>query len=518
MTPPTCRPGPTIEASAVLTVDYARLGVRPGDRLLDLGCGFGRHAYQAARLGAEVVASTPAPTRSARCPTPSGPWSTPGSSTPTEPGRRGPGRRPRPAVRRRQPSTGSSPRRCSSTSPTTSAAMAELARVLRPGGTMAVTVPRCGPEVVNWALSDEYHDVPGGHVRIYRRSQLVDRLERTGLRTGGQPPRPRPARPLLVAALPGRARPTTRHPAVAAYHRLLVWDIEKAPKVTRYAERVLNPLVGKSLVVYLEKPGARRRRDRPGAPTRRPRRRRCQEAGVRPIPEVPGPDVAPSRCWPRPVDRRAAAPGRDDPVVPGGHCDPWNHVEAAMALTVAGLDDEADRAYQWLVDTQLPDGSWFNYYLATGIEDPRLDTNVCAYLATGAWHRYVSTGDLDGPREAVAHGRGRASTSCCAGSGRRRHPVVARSLGLPRGVRPAHRLVVDLPQPALRHRLRRAPGPRAARLGAGRRPAGPRRGPRARRVRPEGGVRHGLVLPGAVRRAHRRGGPSPDRRSRGRPS
>jgi hypothetical protein len=82
------------------------------------------------------------------------------------------------------------------------------------------------------------------------------------------------------------------------------------------------------------------------------------------------------------------------PWFPGGHCDPWNHVETAMALTVAGFDAEADRAYQWLVDTQLPDGSWFNYYLATGVKDPRLDTNVCAYLATGAWHRYVSTGDL----------------------------------------------------------------------------------------------------------------------------
>jgi hypothetical protein len=81
---------------------------------------------------------------------------------------------------------------------------------------------------------------------------------------------------------------------------------------------------------------------------------------------------------------------------PGGHCDPWNHVETAMALTVVGMDDEADRAYQWLVDHQLPDGSWFNYYLATGVEDARLDTNVCAYLATGAWHRYISTDDLDG--------------------------------------------------------------------------------------------------------------------------
>ncbi|MHB1518953.1 MAG: prenyltransferase/squalene oxidase repeat-containing protein [Acidimicrobiales bacterium] len=81
---------------------------------------------------------------------------------------------------------------------------------------------------------------------------------------------------------------------------------------------------------------------------------------------------------------------------PGGHCDPWNHVESAMALTVAGMDAEADRAYRWLVDTQLPDGSWFNYYLATGVKDARLDTNVCAYLATGAWHRYLSTGEVDG--------------------------------------------------------------------------------------------------------------------------
>ncbi len=97
--------------------------------------------------------------------------------------------------------------------------------------------------------------------------------------------------------------------------------------------------------------------------------------------------------------RAIAALQRPDgmiPWFPGGHCDPWNHVESAMALTAAGMDAEADRAYQWLVDTQLPDGSWFNYYLTTGIEDARLDTNVCAYLATGAWHRYVSTEQVDG--------------------------------------------------------------------------------------------------------------------------
>ncbi len=89
---------------------------------------------------------------------------------------------------------------------------------------------------------------------------------------------------------------------------------------------------------------------------------------------------------------------RADGMIPwfeGGHCDPWNHVESAMALSVAGLDDEAALAYLWLAGTQLPEGCWFNYYLAeTGVKDPRLDTNVCAYVATGAWHHYVSTGDL----------------------------------------------------------------------------------------------------------------------------
>ena len=88
-----------------------------------------------------------------------------------------------------------------------------------------------------------------------------------------------------------------------------------------------------------------------------------------------------------------------------------------MALTACGFDDEADAAYGWLVDNQLPDGSWFNYYLGGGIKDPRLDTNVCAYLATGAWHRYVSTGDVDA-LAAVSRPSPPGSTSSCAGSGR----------------------------------------------------------------------------------------------------
>ena len=88
---------------------------------------------------------------------------------------------------------------------------------------------------------------------------------------------------------------------------------------------------------------------------------------------------------------------RHDGMIPwsdGGHCDPWNHTEAAMGLTVGGFHKEALLAYQWLADSQLPDGSWFNYYLpGVGVKDPRLDTNVCAYVATGAWHHFRVTGD-----------------------------------------------------------------------------------------------------------------------------
>ncbi len=78
---------------------------------------------------------------------------------------------------------------------------------------------------------------------------------------------------------------------------------------------------------------------------------------------------------------------------PGGHTDPWNHIESAMGLATCGLMAEAERAYQWLADIQRPDGSWHNYYTAAGIEDSKLDSNCIAYIATGVWHHWLSTAD-----------------------------------------------------------------------------------------------------------------------------
>jgi SAM-dependent methyltransferase len=237
----------------MLTVDLARLGVVPGDRLLDLGCGFGRHAFAAARAGASVVALDAGAEEVSSV---QGMWCAMAECGELDPAQVHTG-----AVRgdglALPFADGSFDRVIASEVlehiADDTGAMTELARVLRPGGTMAVTVPRLGPELVNWLLSDAYHQVPGGHIRIYRRSTLRRRLEAAGLvPTASHHAHGLHAPYWWLRCLVGPANDT--HPAVAAYHRLLVWDIVKAPAVTRTADRILNPLIGKSLVLYLRKP------------------------------------------------------------------------------------------------------------------------------------------------------------------------------------------------------------------------------------------------------------------------
>jgi hypothetical protein len=95
------------------------------------------------------------------------------------------------------------------------------------------------------------------------------------------------------------------------------------------------------------------------------------------------------------VDSIAAVQQPDGmiPWFPGGHGDPWNHVEAAMALDTGGRRAEAEAAYQWLVATQRPDGAWHRYYRDGRVEEDILDANVSAYVATGVWHHFKVTGD-----------------------------------------------------------------------------------------------------------------------------
>ena len=81
------------------------------------------------------------------------------------------------------------------------------------------------------------------------------------------------------------------------------------------------------------------------------------------------------------------------PWVPGGKADPWNMVEAAMALDAGGRHADARRALQWLVDQQLPHGGWYSYYSTDGVIDRTLDTNISSYIAVGAWQHFLATGD-----------------------------------------------------------------------------------------------------------------------------
>jgi len=76
------------------------------------------------------------------------------------------------------------------------------------------------------------------------------------------------------------------------------------------------------------------------------------------------------------------------------HTDPWNHVEGAMGLMLGGRDQEADHAFEWLLRTQRPDGSWAQSYGWDGsVLDADADTNMCAYIASGVWHRFLLTDD-----------------------------------------------------------------------------------------------------------------------------
>ncbi|MCB1643927.1 MAG: hypothetical protein KDI36_00670 [Pseudomonadales bacterium] len=84
------------------------------------------------------------------------------------------------------------------------------------------------------------------------------------------------------------------------------------------------------------------------------------------------------------------------PWFEGGMLDPWDHVESAMGLTIGKRFDEAQQAYYWLRDNQLENGTWLASYRHGEVEDgTRAESNFVAYVATGVWHYYLSTGDRD---------------------------------------------------------------------------------------------------------------------------
>jgi SAM-dependent methyltransferase len=236
----------------VLTVDFGRYPVDPGDRVLDLGCGAGRHAFEALRRGAIVMALDTSATELRSVQEMVAAMQAAGEVPPGAQARTVCGD----ATAMPFPD-GSFDRVIAAEVlehiPADQRALREIARVLRPGGQLAVTVPAWLPERICWSLSADYHNVPGGHVRIYTQPELGAKLAQAGLRPGGHHHAHGLHAPYwwLKCAVGVH---DDDHPLARAYHRLLVWDIMKRPAITRLAERALNPLIGKSLVIYADKP------------------------------------------------------------------------------------------------------------------------------------------------------------------------------------------------------------------------------------------------------------------------
>ncbi len=238
----------------MLTIRFDRLGLRPGDLVLDVGAGFGRHCFEVARRGGRVVALDYAADEVVGTRATLGGMVDAGEiSIERYVGvlRGDATKLPFPDATFDRVITSEVLEHIQDDV----SAIAEMVRVLKPGGTFAGTVPTWFPEKINWMLSDEYHAPKsvGGHVRIYTETELKAKLRTSGLDvTGSHHAHALHSPYWWLKCAVGPCREDSR--AVNIYKKFLEWDIIKGPKVTRIADRVLNPVLGKSLAVYGTKP------------------------------------------------------------------------------------------------------------------------------------------------------------------------------------------------------------------------------------------------------------------------
>jgi SAM-dependent methyltransferase len=237
----------------MLTVRFDRLGLQRGERLLDLGSGPGRHAFEAMRLGARVTAldysaadlkdlSAVAGAMLEGGEVPIDCWAGVANGDALDlpfPD----GAFDRVVVSEVLEHIWDDER-----------ALTEIARILRPGGRVAATVPTRWPERVAWAINWRYHDTPGGHVRVYRQHELENKLERAGFFLRGSHHAHALHSPYWWLKCAYGLDNTDAAP-VKRYHDFLCMCIERNPRWAAITERTLNPVLGKSVVLYGEKVG-----------------------------------------------------------------------------------------------------------------------------------------------------------------------------------------------------------------------------------------------------------------------
>jgi 2-polyprenyl-3-methyl-5-hydroxy-6-metoxy-1,4-benzoquinol methylase len=233
----------------MLTVDYDLLGIKDGERVLDVGCGEGRHSWEACKQSCLVCAldieevnlkkahytlhllEQQGETR--------GKWLLlKGDIT-------------------NLPFTANSFDKiiCSEVLehvPDDIKGIRELVRVLKDNGTIAVSVPSYLTETICWKLCRDYHDRPGGHIRIYKASEIISKLQKNSLDIYAI----RHKHGLhsfywISRCLFGVNNEKALLPSL--YYKLLVWDINNERLTTRLLDSFLNNFLPKSLVLYARK-------------------------------------------------------------------------------------------------------------------------------------------------------------------------------------------------------------------------------------------------------------------------
>lgn len=235
------------------TVDFARLPLADGDVVLDLGCGEGRHvisAYVEANVhsfGVDLCLDDLVTTRTKY-------------EDFAEPDNAGKSFGLASANALELPFADDTFDKviCSEVLehiPDYQGALKEVERVLKPGGLFCASVPRRWPEKICWALSDAYYKVPGGHLRIFRSKELRSEIETLGFAHYDRHWAHALHAPFWwLKCLFWNSQDTNW--LVKQYHRLLVWDLLENPPFTRILEKSMNPIMGKSVVMYFRKEAA----------------------------------------------------------------------------------------------------------------------------------------------------------------------------------------------------------------------------------------------------------------------
>lgn len=232
----------------MVTVDIDHLNLKPNDVVLDAGCGLGRHVRQLARMpelkifGIDKNAWALSETR---------------KSMETMPDAASKDYLVSIADINKLPFADASFDCiiCSEVLehiPDHKNAIKELDRILKPQGTLVVSVPRYFAERICWFISRDYYNEEGGHIRIYRKNQLRGMLTSQGFKCWKINYKHALHAPYWwLKCLVGLKN--EENLLVRYYKKFLEWDIMKKPRSVRMLEEFLNPVMGKSIVYYLKK-------------------------------------------------------------------------------------------------------------------------------------------------------------------------------------------------------------------------------------------------------------------------